>query len=74
MTNNTEGLQALCDENIKTRSDFRKWYIYNHPNKVKNTSRHIDFRKVSQLLQDYLPLNESKIDCDNLKPKSPTIP
>jgi hypothetical protein len=69
MTNNTDGLQSLCDENIKTRSDFRKWSIHNHPDKVKNTNRHENFSKVSQLVSEYLPLNESKIDCDEFIPK-----
>ena len=32
-------IKTLCNENIKTKSDYRKWAKLNHPDKILNSSR-----------------------------------
>lgn len=57
--------KSLCDENIKSRSDFRKWARSNHPDKVNNTSKHEKFVRISNIVNDILPNNDSSIDCED---------
>ena len=57
-------IQELCDENIQSRSDFRKWAKDNHPDKV-GQSKASKFVKINNLVQTFLPNNESSIDCDD---------
>lgn len=60
--------KSLCDENIKSRSDFRKWARSNHPDKVNNANKHEKFARISNIVNDILPNNDSSIECyDNSK-------
>jgi hypothetical protein len=59
-----ERLKFLCDENITSRSDFRKWAKLNHPDKVSNTNKHQKFIEISSIVNEMLPNNDSSIECE----------
>jgi len=65
-------IKLLCDENIQSRSDFRKWAKTNHPDKTSNTTKHAQFIKISNLVTDILPSNDDSIECNEEKHKKPT--
>lgn len=59
--------KILCDENIQSRSDFRKWAKVNHPDKNNNSSpSQRKFKLVSEFVNELLPTNESNINCPDI--------
>lgn len=68
-------IKALCDEKIKTRADFRKWALRNHPDKL-NTASSAPMRKfqtISGYATDLLKTSEDRIPCPKTpSPKAPT--
>ena len=67
-------VKTLCDENIQSRSDFRKWAKRNHPDKTSNTTKHEQFVKITNIVNAILPNNEDSIDCKEKTPEKPKEP
>ena len=66
--------KTLCDENILSRSDFRKWAKKNHPDKTSNTTKHEKFVKINNIVNDILPNNGDYIECREKSPEEPKEP
>ena len=69
--------KALCDENIQSLTDFRKWSLRNHPDKLDtaSTAPLRRFQTISGYVTDLLKTREDRIDCpETPKPKSPSAP
>jgi hypothetical protein len=64
-------VRELCEENIATRSDFRKWSKSHHPDKVKNVNKNEKFIKFNNYVSDLLPTNNDSIDCEEKTDKTP---
>lgn len=64
-------IKSLCEENITSRSDFRKWAKLNHPDKVTNTNKHDNFIKITNIVNDILPNNDSSIECEKKEQNTP---
>jgi len=69
MNNPKSKIKILCDENIQSRSGFRMWAKKNHPDKTNNSAKHERFKEISSIVEELLPNNESKIDCDDKTPQ-----
>ncbi len=68
--------EKLCKENITTRSQFRKWAIKNHPDKISKDVNSPERREVNERFKEFsdyvselLPENSSSIDCPEKIPK-----
>lgn len=63
-------IKTLCKENIKNKSDYRKWAKLNHPDKISNTAKKQEatakFSNVSSKVKEVFDENDS-IDCLNTK-------
>ena len=66
-------VQELCDENIQSRSDFRKWAKKNHPDKTSNTNKHVQFIKINNIVNDLLPNNGDSIECKEKSPEKTKV-
>ena len=69
-------IKALCDENIKTRADFRKWALRHHPDKL-NTASSAPMRKfqtISGYATDLLKTSEDRIPCPKTASPKPRTP
>lgn len=64
-----EDLTALCDENIRSRSDFRKWARTNHPDKKGDLEQ---FKKISSAATNLLSTNQIQLDCSSESSKKST--
>lgn len=63
--------KLLCDEKIYKRSDFRKWSLKNHPDKIGMNSQN-RFGKISNLVNELLPDNNAVLDCGDSPVQSKT--
>ena len=63
-------IKTLCNENIKTKSDYRRWSKLNHPDKILNSSKKEEatkkFSNVSTKVKQVFDDKDS-IDCLNSK-------
>lgn len=62
-------LNELCEENITSRSDYRKWAKDNHPDKTTNANKHDRFVKITNYVNDLLPTNDSRVECEKQIPQ-----
>jgi len=67
--------KTLCKENIRTKSDYRKWAKLNHPDKILNSSKKEEatkkFSNVSTKVKEVFDNIES-IECINSKQQNST--
>lgn len=68
--------QVLCKEKITSRSNFRKWAVKNHPDKLPKNLKSPErreasdrFAEISNYVDELLPDSSSTIDCPSPSPK-----
>jgi len=58
-----EKKKILCDFDIENRSDFRKWSKKLHPDKTNDPLKHEQLKKITNIVNDLLPDNNTRINC-----------
>lgn len=66
----TSNSKILCDEKIQKRSDFRKWSLKNHPDKIGPNAGN-RYGRISYAVNKLLPTNTSFVNCDEHTKSSP---